>query len=471
MARATVRFTLDDVSMTPFGPRRGTLTLTRPSGTVLTFATPTLLTPTSRGCVPHLARCHIRASPAIGLVHVPFESFLEQTPPVPTVLGGAHALHRFLGFDPDKHILALSARDPADTRTMPPNGNSHLNAYCLRGVRKLAAQEWTSHVTACSPDLVVALSDTPHTSPPFSQKRLTKSIERSLAWLAALLGSPAAILVPLAGCTARARSAFSTSLVSPSIGDLPTYDAGIAGYTLDVSLHPPSLLQTSLLPLPPTKPRFVHGTSSPHHMLRLIRDVGVDVLDARWAVDAASYGVALDFVFPVPTEAQPSTQQNIGHNLYDTRYRLDFRSLSSPSCPCIACSPTPPASRINHGPASAPLPPNDPPNAPYTRAYIHHLLHTHEMSAHALLVSHNLAMLDALLAGVRDVLASPASSSFAAHVSRFEAAYRDTASEGEEDVMSQARRMWAAVEKARGKGRLRREREAEAGGEDQDREL
>ncbi|KAG2021374.1 hypothetical protein CC2G_006619 [Coprinopsis cinerea AmutBmut pab1-1] len=46
-------------------------------------------------------------------------------------------------------------------------------------------------------------------------------------------------------------------------------------------------------------------------------------------------------------------------------------------------------------------------NPPHTRAYIHHLLHTHEMSAHALLVSHNLAVVEAFLRGIRGGFVEP----------------------------------------------------------------
>ncbi|KAG6895778.1 hypothetical protein C0992_012653 [Termitomyces sp. T32_za158] len=494
MARAGLRFTLDDGVPTPFGPRRGTLVLSRPSGNSITLPTPTLLTPTSRGVVPHLTRSHVRSSDAIGLIHVPFETFLEQSPPVPTLDPGPNALHRFLGFELDRHIVSLSVRDPDDTRAMPPNGNGFLNACSLRGVRKITPAEWTNYTRACKPDLVVALSDTPHTAPPFSQKRLTKSIERSTAWLAALLApnadsSPSpAVLVHLAGSTSHAaRAAFAGSLTEPlnalessSIGGLPTYDAGVAGYTVDLRPLRPAisspdrtaaLLHASLAALPPSKPRFAHGATGPHDVLRLLRDVGIDVLDARWAVDAASCGVALDFAFPV-LDAQPEKKQ-IGHNLYDTRYRLDFRPLSTDAspCPCIACSPTSPTHHIVHGPFEPPSPsPTSPGSSPYTRAYLHHLLHTHEMSAHSLLAAHNLAVVAALLDGVRRVIASASNNdttpTFASEVRRFEETYHDIDIEGEGSVIHEARTMWADVDKARGKGRLKRERERETPVED-----
>lgn len=60
------------------------------------------------------------------------------------------------------------------------------------------------------------------------------------------------------------------------------------------------LLHASLDPLPIAKPRLVTDVRSPHEILRLIRDIGVDVFDAGWAVKAADIGVAFDFIFPVP---------------------------------------------------------------------------------------------------------------------------------------------------------------------------
>jgi queuine tRNA-ribosyltransferase len=81
---------------------------------------------------------------------------------------------------------------------MPPNGNSHVSATCIRGVRKVIVKveslsknfhfrfevtiaDWRSYVLTMQPDIAFALSDTPFTAAPHSQKRLTKSIERSAA--------------------------------------------------------------------------------------------------------------------------------------------------------------------------------------------------------------------------------------------------------------------------------------------------
>ncbi|KAF5384379.1 hypothetical protein D9615_003133 [Tricholomella constricta] len=495
---------------TTFGPRLGTLVVRS-----ITLDTPTLLTSTSRGVIPHLSRDHVRKSPALAWLHVPFESFLEHTPPVPTLQPGPHPLHRFLGFKPDDHILSFDLRDPADVREMPPNGNSHVSAMCLRGVRKISPAQWRTYTNACQPDIVAALTDTPHRHPPFSQKRLTKSIDRSTAWLANLLATddtlppaPApAVFVHLAGSTSHpARAAFTASLLeplSPVNAALPSLDAGVTGYILDLAplratatAEPDShsLLRTSLHALPPTKPRLAHGTPGPHALLRLLRDVGADAVDAPWAIAAAACGVSFDFEFPVRETKRAEDgagKEELGCNLYDARYALDFGGLGGEregGCACVACTDAQDRGRgrkqIVHGTDASEAADalagadahGDEALPGYTRAYVHHLLHTHEMGAHALLALHNLEIVRAFLAGVRRVLAADGVTGFAREVGRFEERYLELdadadGGEGEGDkgtVMREAKVMWAEVERARGKGRLAREREKEKGREKED---
>jgi hypothetical protein len=149
---------------------------------------------------------------------------LEHSPPIPTLQPGnsCHPLHKFLGFSPSQHILSMSARDPHDCREMPPNGNAHICVFSLRGVRKvklhlfiicdnsstgqITSGDWSTYTQQCKPDMVFALSDTPFTDPPYSQKRLTKSIERSAAWLANLLQQPVSSSTPSITSTVDAKS-------------------------------------------------------------------------------------------------------------------------------------------------------------------------------------------------------------------------------------------------------------------------
>ena len=316
------------------------------------------------------------------------------------------------------------------------------------------------------------------------------------------------------GTSPAARQAFSQSLLEPlfdkeaeAIKPLNNLDEGVAGYTFDLApLHksissepapcdsgttknpfmdatdlfstPPtpfataqiiSLIRTSLGPLPATKPRIVHSAGSPHEVLVLIRDCGVDLFDAHWAQRAADVGVALDFVFPVPVTAAGNSvpPREIGHNLYDKRYSHDFSPFADAlrsgtdgdtglSCPCMACSPSRPSEPLKHSSVDEAPPVHA--AVPYTRAYVHHLLHTHEMSAHTLLALHNLAVLDLFFAGVRRVL-SELPEQFSEEIMRFEQTY-----DGKLGVFAESRKDWNEVTLARGKGRMVREREKEKQG-------
>ena len=77
------------------------------------------------------------------------------------------------------------------------------------------------------------------------------------------------------------------------------------------------------------------------------------------------------------------------------------------------------------------------------------------MSAHALLVMHNLAVLDAFFAGVRGLI-SDAPEKWEAEVLKFGEQYDETIV-----IFERARASWKKVELARGKGRLAREKKEE----------
>lgn len=337
------------------------------------------------------------------------------------------------------------------------------------------------------------------------------------------------------GCSVQARRAFADSLTESLYGpDLEaikpfkTLDQGVAGYAFDLiplrqsleaeerkkaglsseGLLAPTthsgaganqepvgegypllpqhtesvvpLLQASLSKLPPTKIRLVNSTEGPHEVLKHIKEVGIDVFDSHWAQKAADYGVGLDFEFPLKANAT-TTKKDIGRNLYDTRYALDFGTVSDafrgakatnqvddrPVCPCPTCSPlwSERDEQIYHGVDTIQhsLEPigetsQESRQRPhYTRAYIHHLLHTHEMSAHTFLVMHNLAILDAFFKGIREVLdqceAASSFEKFDLEVRKFAEFY-----DGSFGVFEQARRSWREVDLARGKGRLAREK-------------
>ena len=329
------------------------------------------------------------------------------------------------------------------------------------------------------------------------------------------------------GINPSARQAFSQALTETLFGPeanqvkpLKNLDAAITGYTFDLVplrkalKHAPAadktlvrLIQTSLRPLPSGKPRVVNSVRGPQDILRLISTIGMDLFDSQWAIDLATFGVALDFTFPVAsasgdtsrTRTRENGKTDIGHNLYDGRYATDFNRLSmllldgqsqfsvpisdgvaaseQRWCPCAACSPVSPRTQLKHSRADEHVPDPSAPleyHPPYTRAYIYHLLHTHEMSAHALLTTHNLSVVDRFFADIRDILGRDGVDRFREEVQKFHDWYdddettncaaQDLGGADEVEVVGgivgrEARRDWASVDKARGRGRLAREKE------------
>ncbi|KAJ3721044.1 tRNA-guanine(15) transglycosylase-like protein [Lentinula raphanica] len=507
-----IAFTLSSRNPPPnisaFGPRTATFCIRN-----IAIDTPGMLTCTSRGVVPHLSHDNVKRTKGIRWIHTPFESFLEHKPPVPTLQpqqGQSPKINSFLRFSEDGYVLSVSLRDLGDGREMPANTNAFVTANCIQGVRRVTPSDWQSYMISCNPDIVFSLSDVPFTPPPYSQKRLTKSIERSALWLSDILRSsgpspgprskPSNVFVQMAGsASAPARTAFADSLIeilhgkeAEAIHPLECLDEGVAGYVFDMvplrlalleggggggNLSPESfntLFRASLSVLPRTKPRLVTSARGPHEMLRLIRDVGIDLFDTQWAQRAADIGVALDFTFPVPSNV--SEKLDLGHNLYDTAYTRDFSSMmgsddltSGVSCQCAACSPysIPPSEILRHSAVDAELgaksgTSDSPLNPAYTRAFLHHLLHTHEMSAHSLLAMHNITVMDGFFAGIRAVLSQNDLAVFGAETLRFFETYaEDTDEAGSQNVFRAAEKCWAEVEILRGKGRLARESEKE----------
>jgi hypothetical protein len=96
------------------------------------------------------------------------------------------------------------------------------------------------------------------------------------------------------------------------------------------------------------------------------------------------------------------------------------------------------------------------------------------MSAHALLTTHNLSVVDRFFADVRDVLERGGADKFTEEVERFRDWHDDdevvsNATQGSDEVGKveifggavgrEAKSDWASVDKARGKGRLARDKE------------
>lgn len=515
---------------------------------------------------------------------------LEFSPAVPLLHPSALPLHTYLTHPASHHILSLSLRNPGSNHTMPPNTNAYVKAQTVRGVRKVSNEDWIGWTTGAEkglrPDLVWSLADVPKTLPldeqlelggadptgadgngrVTSQKRVGKSLERTLGWLEQLLAAtattatsisrdndenspappsqsrserPPIIVQLMGGSKLRAREEFSTALMEklddrdalrlfgpasaqPAIAKSAKkrLDDGVTGYTIELVdlptnafLEPPppphtnlqtleevleehrddidessatritSLLRASLRPLTRSKPRVAHTAPSPHAILRLILECGIDLFDVDcWATEAADLGVSLSFEFPAEktrdgNEAE-KRKKAIGEILFDERYASEHVPLGvglsthNAEGGCGSCYPAfeEGKKRISHSqvddlqwPRSETTSPAD--ISGYTKAYIHHLLHTHEMSAHTLLHLHNLAVVSSFFVAIREMLQFQIATQNQRENDIFETEVRRFYDVYDADVgglLKRARGLWKDVEEKRGKGRLKREKDAKA---------
>lgn len=120
---------------------------------------------------------------------------------------------------------------------------------------------------------------------------------------------------------------------------------------------------------------------SPHDLLRDV-SLGGDLMTLPFVGECSDAGIALDFTFPAPAnanvhaEVSGSQPRPLGFDLWSPDTAKDVSALSE-GCECYAC-------RKHH------------------RAYFNHLLNAKEMAAWALLQMHNYHVMDLFFAGVRE---------------------------------------------------------------------
>ena len=182
-------------------------------------------------------------------------------------------------------------------------------------------------------------------------------------------------------------------------------DASLDGYVLggfyagEDETTREACVETVLRHVPEGKPRYLPGVMTIEDIVGHI-ERGVDVFDAAWASETAARGRA--FCFPispdvdVDTDAIDSTpcafsgRDAYSINVWSTAYKTDFVPFlgAKDRCACPAC-------------------------ADHTRAYVHHLLQAHEMTADVLLEAHNLYHLAAFFAAARAAIENGSWADFA----------------------------------------------------------
>lgn len=138
------------------------------------------------------------------------------------------------------------------------------------------------------------------------------------------------------------------------------------------------IIQIALKNVPVEKIRMISSVGTPEEVLLAVSQ-GVDMFDVAFVLDATSAGYALNFPVDYPLDIPDNTDDNDTSsyesaansgsddtklNLWAIAFKTDSRPLV-PGCSCLACKS-------------------------HTRAYIHHLLESHEMTAQVLLEAHNI---------------------------------------------------------------------------------
>ncbi|KAI8476810.1 MAG: tRNA-guanine(15) transglycosylase-like protein [Monoraphidium minutum] len=182
-----------------------------------------------------------------------------------------------------------------------------------------------------------------------------------------------------------------------AVADKPVDGFALCGFGMgeDAALHP-QLLAAAVEHLPADKPRLLLGMAAPEEVLAGVL-AGADLFDCGYPTHATANGYALYFPTHMPGGgkggggggaaggAAPAGGLEQGAddsklNIWATAYREDKRPLVE-GCSCYACR--------NH-----------------TRAYVHHLLHTHEMLASVLLEAHNTHWWLLFFEGMREAVAA-----------------------------------------------------------------
>ena len=144
--------------------------------------------------------------------------------------------------------------------------------------------------------------------------------------------------------------------------DLPGY--AIGGVSVG---EPPELIEKivqAITPLlPPDKPRYLMGVGTYREMAQAIA-AGMDLFDCVIPTRLARHGAAL--------------VQGERWNLKNQRFRRDLTPLDE-SCPCYTCQN-------------------------FTRAYLCHLIHAHELLAYTLLSIHNITELIRFTQSIREAI-------------------------------------------------------------------
>ncbi|KAG0295548.1 Queuine tRNA-ribosyltransferase subunit qtrtd1 [Linnemannia gamsii] len=446
--------------------RCGTFALSQPASTVpdqqhvkRTIETPGCLMYSQKGAVPHLTPDNLRQQ-SFGGVNVSLEHILQtdqpgsfskwpETSPISQFNGYKFTLSEYLRLQDlitfcdlrDYSFAADTFRHPTSppAKKLASNTDHHTVLSTPKGIRQLTLDGYLKTVRHYRPDVVVAMADTIAETTTPNEKRVRKSVERSLKWLDQILlerngqdGTIADRRVEEEKKRRRERKEKKRNAAAAAkaageqqeheqkqeqdqvhgeykkgeeiyiepIPSEPWTDVGlfvtvggahleesrvwsaqetakkegVDGFVIDTlslsELDKDSRLkhvQTSLAHLPENKPKLLYGLHAPEDVLEAVA-MGIDLFDTSYPFQLTEDGKAsLYYYGPRPAGQDKSNSNTLRSiNLWDDEHGDKFVPILE-GCGCYACK-----------------------DNKHTRAYINHLLKTHEMLATVLLMGHNM---------------------------------------------------------------------------------
>jgi queuine tRNA-ribosyltransferase subunit QTRTD1 len=283
--------------------------------------------------------------------------------------------------DPSFALFA-TARDPCAYEYAGARNatDEAVSVSTITGGQAVTPEAYMAVVAALQPDAYVALSD--EVPADARGDRVAAALGRAAPWLARCLAAPqppnAAVFAAVQGGgdpRERQRCAQALAAHAPHLAGFV-----LAGLGTGESPRARALAVAAVLAeLPQDKARLASCVGAPGEVADAVAQ-GVDLFDMAYVADATALGYALNFPLSPAADATAAAgggagaldasvdpasggQDDSKMNLWAGCYRADARPLVE-GCSCAAC-------------------------ASHSRAYIHHLLHAHEMTAQVLLEAHN----------------------------------------------------------------------------------
>ncbi|XP_066555171.1 queuine tRNA-ribosyltransferase accessory subunit 2 isoform X2 [Amia ocellicauda] len=297
-------------------------------------------------------------------------------------------------------VLYCSLHDPAAPSPAGYTTNKTVSVWGSGGRMELTPSRFIALQAAVQPDWYQSMADGETLQADTSRKRVKKAVDRSLAFLDQCLQlhhqtqelSHAEVFGVVEGgdiLEERLRSARETA-------KRPVSGFVLDGFQVD-AMSPEvrlNLLSAVTAELPEDKPRLLQGVGRPDEVLECVQ-AGVDLFESFFPYQVTERGCALCFSYTYQPDPETEVLERNGAteeagvqktgekegdkaddtwaegpmtqfemDLKDARYREDFSPVV-PGCSCYCCR--------NH-----------------TRAYLHHLLLTHELLSGVLLMLHNM---------------------------------------------------------------------------------